>query len=244
MSGSSGSSQQAQQVKLQPPDYLKPYIQGAAADASNLYQAGGPATYPGSTIANLSPETTQAWGATAARATGGSPVVGAAQNWATGILNGTSPTYGQLGDSVWSQVRPAIDSTFSSAGRYGSGAQTEALSRGFTEGIAPTFAQLQANAAGQAPTLANQDYTDLQALGAVGQARDTYAQSLLTDAYNRFQAAQQRPYQNLQWYNSMLYGNPYNTTTTSVPQQGFNWGGFLTGGLGALSQLGSAALLA
>jgi hypothetical protein len=239
MSGSSGDSGQTSTIKTGPPDYLKPYVTGAAADAQRLYQAGGPQVFPGSTVANLSPETTQAWGATAARALNGSPVNAAAQGWATGILNGSSPTYGQLGDSVWSQVRPNVDSAFSAAGRYGSDSHAEALSRGYTEGIAPAFAQLQATASGQAPTLANQDYVDLGQLGAVGTARDQYGQALVTDAYNRFNAQQQRPYANLDWYSSQLNGSPWQRQTSSTPVYQPGLGQQIAGG--ALAGIGTLA---
>lgn len=232
---SSDSGQQQSQIKTGPPDYLKPDIQYGTQQARSLYDQGGPQVYPGSTVANRSPETQQGWAATSARALAGSPVVGAAQNWATGILNGSSPTYGQLGDSVWSQLRPNTDAMFSSGGRYGpNAAYGNAISTGFTNAIAPTFANLQATAASQAPTLANQDYTDLAALQGVGTARDTYGQNVLSDTVNRFDANQNRPYNNLSNYMSLLYGNPSKTQTTTQPSQGFNWGGLLGGALGAV----------
>lgn len=236
--GSSGSSTQT--IKSGPPDYLKNYVSGAAADAQNLYKAGGPAVFPGSTVTGLSPETMQGWGGTAARATNGSPLTSAAQGWATGILNGTSPTYGQLGQSVWSQVRPGVDSAFSGAGRYGSDSHAEALSRGFTEGIAPAFAQLQGQAGALANPLANQDYTDLAQLQGVGTARDQYGQALVNDSVNRFNAQQQRPYTNMDWYTSQLYGSPWNrqqsTSPTYQPGVGQQIAGGVLGGLGTLAQ--------
>lgn len=239
---SSGSSSGTQRVvqQNQPPSQLLPYIQGAAADAQSLYKAGGPAVYPGSTVTGLSPETMQGWGGTAARATNGSPLTSAAQNWARGTLDGSSGTYGQLGNSVWSQVRPNVDSAFSGAGRYGSDAHAEALSRGFTEGIAPSFASMQGTAAGLANPLANQDYTDTAALTGVGTARDQYGQALVTDANNRFNAQQQRPYDNMNWYTSQLYGNPYSSTTQKTPVYQPGVAQQVTGGLlGALGAAGS-----
>lgn len=239
---SSGSSSGTQKVvqQNQPPSQLLPYIQGAAADAQSLYKAGGPAVYPGSTVTGLSPETMQGWGGTAARATNGSPLTTAAQGWARGMLDGSSGTYGQLGNSVWSQVRPNVDSAFSGAGRYGSDSHAEALSRGFTEGIAPAFAQAQQGAAALANPLANQDYTDLAQLQSVGTARDQYGQALVNDATNRFNQQQQRPYANLDWYNQQLYGNPYgkqtSTSPTYQPGVGQQIAGGVLGGLGTLAQ--------
>lgn len=235
-----GSSSQTSTIKSGPPDYLKNYVSGAAADAQSLYKAGGPAVFPGSTVTGLSPETMQGWGGTAARATNGSPLTSAAQGWATGILNGTSPTYGQLGQSVWSQVRPGVDSAFSGAGRYGSDSHAEALSRGFTEGIAPAFAQLQGQAGALANPLANQDYTDLAQLQGVGTARDQYGQALVNDSVNRFNAQQQRPYTNMDWYTANLYGSPWqrqsSTSPTYQPGVGQQIAGGVLGGLGTLAQ--------
>ena len=241
---SSGSSSGAQKVvqQNQPPSQLIPYIQGAAADAQALYKGGGPAVYPGSTVTGLSPETMRGWGGTAARATNGSPLTNAAQGWARGMLDGSSGTYGQLGQSVWSQVRPGVDSAFSGAGRYGSDSHAEALSRGFTEGIAPSFASLQGQAAGLANPLANQDYTDLAQLQGVGTARDQYGQALVNDTVNRFNAQQQRPYSNLDWYNQQLYGNPYGSQTTKQPTYQPGVGQQIAGGiLGALGTGAQAA---
>ena len=242
MSGSSGSSNQTSTIKSGPPDYLKNYVSGAAADAQSLYKAGGPAVFPGSTVTGLSPETLQGWGGTAARATNGSPLTSAAQGWATKTLDGTSPMFGPLGQSVWSQVRPNVDSAFSGAGRYGSDAHAEALSRGFTEGIAPVFAQQQSQAAALANPLANQDYTDLAQLQGVGTARDQYGQALVTDAYNRFNAQQQRPYSNMDWYTAQLYGSPWNKQSQQTPVYQPGVGQQIAGGvLGALGTGASAA---
>lgn len=238
-SQSSGTQKVVSQTN--PPTAVQPYIGPAAQAAQGLYQAGGPKVNPGSTVANLSPETQQGWAATAARATNGSPLTSAAQNWARGTLDGSSGTYGQLGNSVWSQVRPNVDSVFAGAGRYGSDSHAEALSRGFTEGIAPSFASLQGTAAGLANPLANQDYTDTAALTGVGQARDQYGQALVTDANNRFNAQQQRPYDNLNWFNSQLYGNPWSSQTQKTPVYspgiGSQVAGGLLGGIGALGSL-------
>lgn len=237
-SPSSGTQKVVSQTN--PPAAVAPYLGPAAQAAQGLYQSGGPQVNPGRTVANLSPETQQGWAATAARATNGSPLTSAAQNWARGTLDGSSGTYGQLGNSVWSQVRPNVDSAFSGAGRYGSDAHAEALSRGFTEGIAPSFASMQGTAAGLANPLANQDYTDTAALTGVGTARDQYGQALVTDANNRFNAQQQRPYDNMNWYTSQLYGNPYSSTTQKTPVYQPGVAQQVTGGLlGALGAAGS-----
>ena len=69
--------QQQQTIKSGPPDYLKNYVSGAAADAQNLLPGRRACGVPGSTVTGLSPETMQGWGGTAARATNGSPLTSA-----------------------------------------------------------------------------------------------------------------------------------------------------------------------
>lgn len=212
----------------------QPYLEQALGAAQNIYQQGAPSYYPYDTVAPVSPETQSAWSAQTARATNGSPVVGAADNWATGILNGTSPTYGQLGDSVWSQVRPNVDSAFSGAGRYGSDAHAEALSRGYTEGIAPAFASLQANAAGQAPALAGQDYVDTAALGQVGAQRTAQSQAEIDAAQNRYQYDANAPSSWLAQYIQNIQGNYGGTQKTTQPSQAVPWWqSLLSAGAGA-----------
>jgi hypothetical protein len=249
MSGSSGDSSQTSTIKTGPPDYLKPYVTGAAADAQRLYQAGGPQVFPGSTVANLSPETTQAWGGIAGRATSGSPLNAAAGGYLAKAIGGQylpGPGLDPVSASVWGQVRPNVDSAFSAAGRYGSDSHAEALAQGFTQGFAPYALQeyqgerqLQQQAAAMAPGQAAQDYVDLNALQGVGTARDQYGQALVTDAYNRFNAQQQRPYSNLDWYSSQLNGSPWQRQTSSTPVYQPGLGQQIAGG--ALAGLGTLA---
>jgi hypothetical protein len=236
-SGSSGTQKVVQQSG--PPDILKPYVASGAADAQRLYQAGGPQVFPGSTVTGLSPQTMQGWAATSARALGGSPLTSAAQGWATNALRGQSPLDDPLYQSVASQVIPSVGSQFSAAGRYGSDAHAEALSRGLTEGWAPFALQEKTTAASLANPLANQDYTDLAQLQGVGTARDQYGQALVTDAYNRFNAQQQRPYSNMNWYTSQLYGSPWGTQTSKQPVYQPGVGQQVAGGV--LGALGTAA---
>lgn len=241
---SSGSDTTSTQTKAGPPDYLKPYITQLSTDAQKLYQQGGPNPYPASTVANSSPETLQGWQSTAARAVNGSPVNTAADNYLTKTINGgflTNPYGGQVFQDIADRVTPQVNAQFSLAGRYGSGAQTDQLTRSLTDAYAPYAQQQyqaergnQQQAAGMAPTAANQDYTDLAALQGVGTARDAYGQSLMTDNANRYAQAQSQPYTNANWLANLLYGNPAQTQTTTSPAPSTGIGGFLGGLLGGI----------
>lgn len=230
-----------------PPSYLQPDIQYGTAQARSLYNQGGPQVYPGSTVANRSPETQAGWAGTAARATAGSPINAAAGNYLTRTINGDflhagDPQLDSVYGSVASHVIPSVDAQFSLGGRYGSGAQADSLAQGLTNAYAPYALQqyqgerqMQQGAAGMAPAAAATDYTDLAALQGVGTARDTYGQNVLSDQVNRFDANQNRAYDNLSRYMSLLYGNPARSQTTSQPSSGFNWGGLLGGAVGAIA---------
>lgn len=245
MSGSSGSD--TVKSTSGPPSYLQPDIQFGTGQAQTLYGQGGPAPYPGSTVANRSPETLAGWGATAARAMNGSPLNAASGSYIQRTLDPSfmasagNPQLDAVYKNIASNVIPSVDAQFSLGGRYGSGAQANSLATGLTNAYAP-FAlqqfqgnqQLQQQAASLAPTIANQDYTDLGALQSVGTARDTYGQNVLSDVVNRYDATQNQPYNNLNWYMNLLYGNPAKTQTTTQPSSGFNLGGLLGGALGAV----------
>src|SRR5262249_592695 len=150
----------------------QPYLSGIYAQASNLYNQGSvPAYYPGSTVAAQSPETLQAQQMAMARATNGSPTMGAANTYtqnllAADYLNPGNPSRDQLYQAISSRVLPQVMGAYSAAGRSPglSGGYAESAARGLAEGVAPSLFQnyqnergLQQQAAGLAPTLANQD---------------------------------------------------------------------------------------
>ncbi len=84
-----GSSSQTTTSKsvAEPPEFIKPYLQGGINDLVNLYNNNktAPAYYPGQTVAPFSTQTEQALKALETRGAGGSPLVANAQ----GQLNDT-----------------------------------------------------------------------------------------------------------------------------------------------------------
>jgi hypothetical protein len=108
--GSSSSPTRTTQV-TEPPAFIQPYMQYGAEQSRGLYETGGPDYYPGNTVVPFAPQTEAALGMTEHRALQGSPVVGAAQNYAANTLN-TAPS---------SQFGSAANPYASGANPYGSG---------------------------------------------------------------------------------------------------------------------------
>lgn len=137
---------------------------------------------------------------------------------------------------------PGIQSAFSRAGRYGSGAQaraigqaTEATSRAMGD-IASQIAaqdyareralqvqaqQQQAALAAAAPAVYSQQFLPSQQLAQIGAAREAIAMQPLQEEMARFQFGQQLPYQQLSGYLSSVYGTPlggFGQQTTQLPE--------------------------
>src|SRR5262249_41824062 len=156
-------------------------------------------------------------------------------------------------------VAPGIDSSFSIAGRYGSGAHQAAQSAA-QQNLAAQLGDMAGNlgyqnyaaeranmlnALNQVPGYAAQDYNDIAQLNAVGQAREQMGQSLINDQIARWNFEQQQPADKLRQYAAMLQGNFGNSTTTTAPYSagagilgGLQSGASLLGGIG--SALGDA----
>ena len=211
--------------------------------------------FPGQTYVEYSPETEQALAAQTARATGGNPLLGLAQQQTGATLAGEylgqNPYLDQLQESVMSTVMPGVDTQFNLAsGRFGSPAHAEALSRGVTRGMAPyLFGEYGAErgrqqaAAGMAPSMAREDYFDISQLGRVGTAREDLERLALQDEIARFQFAQQEPTQRVQDYMGILSGSAplvggAGQVTASAPGGGLNPMGALGGAAGGAA-LGS-----
>jgi hypothetical protein len=98
--------------------------------------------------------------------------------------------------------KPVVDqvtSQFAKAGRYGSGANQEALAAG----LAPAALSAQQAAISQAPQMQN---LDLQQLAQVGAAREQQGQAELEDSINRFNFEQNIDAQKLNNLMSLVGG--------------------------------------
>lgn len=237
------TTQQAKSVSTTEPwKEQKPFITDVMGQAKTLYNRPGPEYFPGSTVAGFSPEQQQAFGLGTARATGGNAGMDLAEGYNKDVLGGKyleDPNQGAVWDNVMSHVLPGVNSQFSSAGRYGSGLHADTAARGLTEAYSPYAVQMRQYGLGQMDAAANRqpqfaanDWTDINALGQIGQQKQNLAQNELGDAVNRFNFYQDKPANKLAQYSGFVGGNYGGTTTSMTPyQQPSIW-----------SQLGGAAL--
>lgn len=152
---------------------------------------------------------------------------------------------------------PALQSAFSRAGRYGSGAQeraigqaTEATGRAIGDISSQIAAQdynreralqvqaqqQQAALAAAAPSIYGQQFIPSEQLAQIGAAREQLAGLPLQEEMARFQFGQQLPFQQLSGYLSSVYGTPlggFGQQTTQMPENRL-MGGVAGAGLGYL----------
>lgn len=255
--GDSKSSSVAEPPEETKP-YLTPYLQGAAELAQTPYKE-----YGGQTVAGMNQNQIDAFGMTRDRATAGSPQQGMANVNSYKTLRGDyldpasnpylSATYnaaaGDMTRNYANSVMPGVNSTFSQAGRYGSGAHLNAVSDANSalgsnlsnlgnQIYGQNYSQERQNMMGAmsgAPALAQADYMDSSMLMGAGDAQRAYSQQGLTDAYTRWNQAQQAPYQNLD-----VMGNAIMTTMGAGGKTTMYGGGSSAGQLagGAMAGLG------
>jgi hypothetical protein len=142
------------------------------------------------------------------------------------------------------QILPGISSQYSAAGRYGSGAMERAQERateGFTRAMGDVTSAITAQdygrerafqeaalrdigtAAMQVPDFYSGFLRPAQTLAAVGGQREAIAAQPLQESMQRFQFAQQQPYQQLGGYLSSIYGSPL-ASSGMVPEVSQNRG--------------------
>jgi hypothetical protein len=231
MSGGGGTNT-VSRTELDPT--MRPFVQYGLEESTRLYQQPNlPSYYPGQTFVSPSQQTQAALQAAQQRATMGNPLVPAAQQQALNTVQGNflggNPFFQdafrgatQGAQTAYQDATQAALSNASRAGRYGSGAMGTALDRAggtFANALTNTAGQLafqnydiergrQQAMIGAAPQLAGADYEDINKMLQLGQVSEGYQETALADAVNRFNFAQQAPYQKLQSYLSGAYGAP------------------------------------
>jgi hypothetical protein len=211
-----------------PLPYVQPYLQDYLSRAQGVANQGYQASP--TQVADPNAYLQQGWNATANRAVQGSPVMGAANTALTGIINGSSmnanPYLDQSvqaaqGDLVrsWNTVnKPYWDTAMQGSGSYGntgvaeyagnasndlqknlSNISTTMRGNAYNQGL-----QQQTAALGMAPTYANQDYTDANALMNVGNQAQGFADRGAQQNYNWWSEAQKFPQQQLDAYGRAL----------------------------------------
>ena len=237
---------------------IAPYVTYGLSEAQRLYQQPGPGYFPGQTYVGPSGSTQAALQAAQTRALQGNPLLPAAQqqtlaNIQGGYLGGNPFFQGafqpaaRAAEQSYMDAMGKIGSTFSAAGRYGSGAMGDVQDRAtgqFAQSLTDTAGKLayqnydaerarQMASISGAPEMAGADYADIQRLLTTGQAQEGYQQMALQDAINRYNYQQNLPAMQLQQYLSAAYGSPMGgITTQSVPSYTNQSSSILGGALG------------
>jgi hypothetical protein len=227
-----GGSQQTgtQKVTNSIDPMLKPYVEFGLQEGKNLYL--NPTPYaPFKTYVSPSDATTSALGSIEERARAGSPLLRSAQEQSQRTISGdylsgnpffTGAFQGATRDisNQFGQNIMDIRSKLSSAGRYGSGAQT-ALEGRASEGLATALSDIggklayanysderarQEAAIRSAPDMAAADYNDMSKLLSAGLAREGYSQAEIADQLARYQY--QMPESRLSTFLTGVYGAP------------------------------------
>ncbi|OOZ37969.1 hypothetical protein [Solemya elarraichensis gill symbiont] len=239
MGGGGGNTTTTTIAKL--PEFAQPYqeqlLEQGAALSGNPYEA-----YGGEMIAGFDPAHNQAMDVVMGRASAGSPMLDAAQQYGISQMNGEMNPY--VNDIIMQNAadmtqaynditNPYFTSQDVASGAFGnSGLQQARLNSmsDLTENVGEMANNVRygawndqqnrgMSAMGMAPTLAEADYMDADKMMGVGDMLRDYEQSQLNEQYANWQAEQMWPYQQLD-----LLGNTLRqavagggSTTTSAP---------------------------
>ncbi len=236
-------------TSAEPSEFIRPYYTEAIDAAQDLYQSALPSYFPNNTYVDTPAETNAALALATNRATAGNPLLNQSQAEAAKILSGNylSPTTNPYTQNLFNQmaddISTKVNSQFTRAGRFGSGANQEILADSLGNLANQVYGdqynrerQLMANTMNTAPQLGEMDYNDIARLQQVGDARESIEQTKLQDAIARFDYEQQKPYIKLNQYLGALGANvPMNTLQTQPYFR--NTGAGLLGGAMAGGQL-------
>lgn len=235
-----------------PYEAAQPLIDQGLADAQAMYNSGGfnIQPYQGNLVAGYDPFRAQADamapGVANAALQGAGGAYGAAQNamnanWYTPALQGVA-------DNVIADVMPAINATFSGAGRTGGGLHEQNLAKGLTAGLSnayyDAFNQTQnraLNAAGMIPGINNSAFGALDYLSGRGEDRQAYQQDLIAADVMQDQQSKTADLNALQDYLALTtgagsqFGVQSSTTKNSPGLLGMLGFGLQGAGLGSLA---------
>lgn len=258
MGGSSGG-QSTTVTKSDPWVGQQDYLTYGFNQAKQQYNSNTPSYYPDSTVAPQSAVTKNAMGLQTQRALNGSPLQSATNTQLQKTINGGYLGSNPFLDANFNAGAQAIKNNYydavgginsgaEAAGRYGSGMQAfqkgrqdDALAGSLGNLYNQTYyqnynteRQNQLGAMSFAPTMINQDYTDLGKLSDVGSAQDQYNQSLTDANVNKWNYNQNLPANKLGQYMGLIQGNYGGSQSTQTPLAGQSLLGSLLGA-GALA---------
>ena len=216
-------------TSAEPSEFVRPYVTEAFDQAQNLFQSATPNFYPNQTYTDFAPESNAAMQLATARALN-NPLLASSQNEINNILQGNylSPTSNPYSQALYNQiagdVTSGVQSQFSKAGRLGSAANqgvlAEELGKVASQVYGDQYNKERENmmmATQLAPQLAQADYTDIQALGGIGQQKEAMEMAKIQDAMARFDFEQQKPYYKLREYLGSIGANVPTTTAQTRP---------------------------
>ena len=198
--GGGGGGAQTVNTQVTPPEYAMPFLEFGLSQAKEQFNSEMPGYYPGSTVVGFSPESEMALTGIRQRALDPNSLTAQTQSVVNQNLMGTNP----LAMAAFKPVIDTVQSQFARAGRYGSGANQQALA----SALAPAALQAQQAAIAQAPQVQNMD---LQQLAAVGAAREGQSEAELTDNVARFNFEQNIDAQKLRDYMALVGGGTVGT---------------------------------
>ncbi len=161
-----GGGSQTTTTKSAPWKAAQPYLKDIMASAANLYDQDPTGYTPPSAY------TTGGIDAIAQTAQDPNSLTGQARNTLSGLMDFDMSS---IGDAMRSQVMPAVNSTFQSAGRSGSPAHAGTMSREMTRALAPYQMQARDQAMRASAMAPGLQYADADRLYGAGQAQDMLA---------------------------------------------------------------------
>jgi hypothetical protein len=242
----------------------QPFMRSAMNEAQNLYNNDvGFRPYTGQMQAGLDGRTTDALGSAESIARQGNQGFRGAFDALSGMASGQGmgaedPYLTTMLDANARTTANRVNSSMSGAGRYGSGAHTELLSRGITEATAPLLYQAneagrqrQMQAAQMLPQAYDAQFAPSRQLAGIGDFYQGREQEQINNLIARHDQAENRPWQLLAQANA-IYGGAGamgGTGTRMTPYQGPSTaqsalGGAIAGGaqFGPIGALGGGLL--
>lgn len=216
--GGGGTSTTTQEIPVELKPLATAYTSKAMGLSDQPFQA-----YGGQRYEDLNPAQNVGLGMTMNRALSGSQTVSNAEGQLNDMISGgsTNPYLDAMYDRAAGKVAGSVNSNFSNAGRYGSGAHTGAL----TEGLGNMATDLyggayeadrgrQMQAIGMAPEFGNLAYQDASQMLNAGQIMQDQEQQNKDFAYQQFQEEQNKPYKDLASMAGVFGSNLGGSSTT------------------------------
>lgn len=221
--GGGGTSTTTQNI----PDELKPLATQYTTDAIALSKQ--PYTpYGGQRYTDFNSAQNTGLDMVQKRAMNGSATVdNAEQNLNQMMSGGANPYLDKMYGRAAEQVQNSVNSNFSAAGRYGSGAQTDVLSQNLGDMATQMYGGAYENdqnrrmaAIGMAPQFGNMEYQDASQLLNAGQIMQDQTQKPMDFQYQQFQEQQNDPYKKLAAMSGVFGSNLGGSSTTQTQQSG------------------------